>query len=740
MKNQIAILLIIILSTSILYIAALTNPVSGETAEIRVVNPETGDKNFIFDAASTSIGTKFNITVWLYEVNDLFSHQVKLVVNDTLLNITNAWIPNWNETYVFYGLTTFPVGPVFYDDDGDGSYEGVLIGDTIMGTGNFTGNGLLAIFELEILYTPNATKFEGKVASKLNIDNEDTFLLDSSLEDIPVIRTDGYYQCSYPPPKADFTFSPQEPYINQTIVFDASISSASQFFNISQYVWDFGDGNVTTTTNQTITHKYSQEGNYTVSLTVIDQGNLNDTVSKSIVVIPLGGSFIDINVDKHEVMTNETVCIYGRIYPNKTGVEVKIFYRLNRTGEDWSELAVVQTNATSQYEYYWTPTQAGVYLLYSSWPGDEETEGANSMDNPASVIVKQTSQITINIGPRTVEVFSQVEINGTISPTPEGNSTVTIKYRLLGSAESWSFLANVTAVNGFYSYIWNATKLTQNFTDTFEFKALWYGDGIITLGSESTTERLNVTKIQSITFSVDKTIVKVGEQVHLSGKVWPLAGSTYVQINYTVNGSPSRMLLGLFTRPNSTDGSFSLTWDAGLIGTVWKSGNFTLIAIYPYPTEGLYSELSKFYHGISQQVSLTVVKNSSSLIIEVEPQRLVLGETVTINGTLYPVRSGEEIEIYARLSETGKLWLINRTTTDANGEFICFWAPNQTGTYEIYAFWAGNEAYQEASSNIEYVTVEQPFTIYTYLPQIAIAVGVIIAIVVITIIIRRRKS
>jgi PKD repeat protein len=71
------------------------------------------------------------------------------------------------------------------------------------------------------------------------------------------------------PPIAKFTYSPEKPVVNQTITFNAS-NSTDPDGNITKYDWDFGDGNITNTTNDIINHSYSLIGNYTVNLTVMD--------------------------------------------------------------------------------------------------------------------------------------------------------------------------------------------------------------------------------------------------------------------------------------------------------------------------------------------------------------------------------------------------------------------------------------------------------------------------------------
>src|SRR5208337_5640538 len=70
-------------------------------------------------------------------------------------------------------------------------------------------------------------------------------------------------------PVAIFTYTPDIPHPGDTIVFDASASYAPAG-SIVQYMWDFGDGNVTTVTSTTVTHSYPLDGNYTVQLTVTD--------------------------------------------------------------------------------------------------------------------------------------------------------------------------------------------------------------------------------------------------------------------------------------------------------------------------------------------------------------------------------------------------------------------------------------------------------------------------------------
>ncbi|MEM2779752.1 MAG: PKD domain-containing protein [Candidatus Bathyarchaeia archaeon] len=93
-----------------------------------------------------------------------------------------------------------------------------------------------------------------------------------------------FLQAGPPPPQppfAVFTFTPTYPEVNELVTFDASGSYDPDGYIVS-YKWDFGDGNVTTTLNPIITHKYAAFGDYIVTLTVTDNSGLTDQETATI--------------------------------------------------------------------------------------------------------------------------------------------------------------------------------------------------------------------------------------------------------------------------------------------------------------------------------------------------------------------------------------------------------------------------------------------------------------------------
>jgi PKD repeat protein len=93
------------------------------------------------------------------------------------------------------------------------------------------------------------------------------------------------------PPQAAFTYYPVDSYVNMSITFDASASTAEGYnVQIVRFEWDFGDGTpkVNKTTALT-THTYTVVNNYTVTLNVTDSQGLWSYTSKIIVILPPAG-------------------------------------------------------------------------------------------------------------------------------------------------------------------------------------------------------------------------------------------------------------------------------------------------------------------------------------------------------------------------------------------------------------------------------------------------------------------
>jgi subtilisin family serine protease/PKD repeat protein len=84
------------------------------------------------------------------------------------------------------------------------------------------------------------------------------------------------------PPHVFVEYSPLDPYVGETVTFNAS-ASYDPDGTIVDYAWDFGDGTVEH--GIIITHVYEKGGTYTVSCTAVDNDSLNTTLEMEITVL-----------------------------------------------------------------------------------------------------------------------------------------------------------------------------------------------------------------------------------------------------------------------------------------------------------------------------------------------------------------------------------------------------------------------------------------------------------------------
>jgi PKD repeat protein len=90
-------------------------------------------------------------------------------------------------------------------------------------------------------------------------------------------------------PTANFTTT----YHSSRVTFNASSSYDPDGY-IMSYNWDFGDGSTSADIVPVVTHNYTKPGTYNVTLTVIDNDDLTNSVKNSLTIKTLLG---DLNSD-----------------------------------------------------------------------------------------------------------------------------------------------------------------------------------------------------------------------------------------------------------------------------------------------------------------------------------------------------------------------------------------------------------------------------------------------------------
>jgi gliding motility-associated-like protein len=103
-------------------------------------------------------------------------------------------------------------------------------------------------------------------------------------------------------PRANFTSANNTGCRNQLVVFnDLTISDGTNA--LTQWTWDFGDGNVQTFSNPPFTHTYATAGTYSVKLTVRDASGCTDTLTRL--------NFVSLSNLKAGFISNDTLSCPG---------------------------------------------------------------------------------------------------------------------------------------------------------------------------------------------------------------------------------------------------------------------------------------------------------------------------------------------------------------------------------------------------------------------------------------------
>jgi len=213
-------------------------------------------------------------------------------------------------SFIYWPLTPYQNQTVYFDASAS-SAEGY--NDTITKYEWSFGDGTPKVTKTNPFATHNFTQLTTFIV-KLNVtDNEGLWSTTSkTLTTLPEFG-----------PTANFTWSPKEPFFNQTTTFNASNSTVGwcartqRFSPIQTYRWNFGDGNITTVTNPIITHAFRLPNNYTVSLTITDADGRTSVRSALVRVQNATVKLYDVNLDG--VIDLKDVFRVGKAYGTRPG-------------------------------------------------------------------------------------------------------------------------------------------------------------------------------------------------------------------------------------------------------------------------------------------------------------------------------------------------------------------------------------------------------------------------------------
>ena len=195
------------------------------------------------------------------------------------------------------------------------------------------------------------------------------------------------------PPVASFTHTPEFLTPDESALFNATSSYDPDGW-ITQFTWNFGDGNLTTATNPLIYHTYLVDGSYTVELVVTDNNAAQSAAAEVIEV---------------STITYFRVVAYGTIIP-VSDVEVTVYYKYGST---------------------WVVAPTGPHGLEIQYDNMTQPDLANTNEeryrNPgytASILRNSASNIGFDLRPSTWNVFFKFKYGSYVAYWPDDTTRV----------------------------------------------------------------------------------------------------------------------------------------------------------------------------------------------------------------------------------------------------------------------------------------------------------------------------
>jgi hypothetical protein len=104
-------------------------------------------------------------------------------------------------------------------------------------------------------------------------------------------------------------------------------------------------------------------------------------------------------------------------------------------------------------------------------------------------------------------------------------------------------------------------------------------------------------------------------------------------------------------------------------------------------------------------VQITTGFRPSTISMSLSETSIRLGSSVTISGSINPVRPNVRVTVYNRTKGATTWDTLANVTTNRNSVYNCTWKPGRGGTYEVKANWPGDDVTFGNESNVLTLTV-----------------------------------
>ncbi len=196
-------------------------------------------------------------------------------------------------------------------------------------------------------------------------------------------------------PVALFVIVPQQSIPDEIIMFNAS-ASYDLDGNILTYMWNFGDGNITTTTSSTVIHSYRTFGNYSVTLNITDNDSFYNSSTLTLTIHNVDVAILDVIASTNEVDLGQTVNISVVVRNEGTiNVTFDVIIYANSTIIETRTVQDLQPNETRNLNFSWgtsSLTETGRYVVRAEIGEVQgETDVADNINETMNIEVYSSS-------------------------------------------------------------------------------------------------------------------------------------------------------------------------------------------------------------------------------------------------------------------------------------------------------------------------------------------------------------
>jgi len=417
------------------------------------------------------------------------------------------------------------------------------------------------------------------------------------------------------------------------------------------------------------------QGIYTINATatIVDDGDPNDNWNtttiiivehdmtvKNVLVTPdkaTPGDIVSINVTVANIgasaeVANVTIC-YDSVYIDSQNVAL-----------------LVGENRTVSFSWNTTDVAQGIYTINATATIVDDGDPNDNWNTTTILLAMHDVAVKRISAPTSVDVGELVTVRVQVENLGGYNETFDVEVTYDTSTIEEPYSATMLPWTSEYiDFNWNTTGVTP---DSYTLTARAVLDGDINPANNLETKSI-IVELPLGTIVGNVTDASTG---------LPIAGATVTAGDYT-NISDAN---GYYVMSGVTPGNYTVTASA--------TG---------------YESASQHNRVVISGETVTVnfaLRVNSVITLSVDPTTITVGESITVSGSIDPIRENVTVTIWHRTGQ-GTWITLTTVTTDENSQYSHVWTVDTIGTYEVKASWLGDENTAPAESNVQTITVEE---------------------------------